>query len=155
MTGDAILERYCLYLYGVVQRLMGLHALAVKTIEAAIKLEPFLWAAWMELSLIAKAKSEVFGLDVPYSWMTLMFLGTTLTVVDPSLPLVQQIWSKLDSVFPDCPYVMSQRAVAYNAKYPQEVSCPRSRSAPPSRHIFFLWSACLIFYGLHQPVANF
>lgn len=101
---------------------MGLHALAVKTLEAAITREPFLWAAWMELSLTPKSKSEVFSLVVPSSWMTLMFLGNTLTVVDPSLPIVQSIWSKLESIFPDCALVTTQKAIALSSQYPPAVS---------------------------------
>ena len=116
------ITRYCLYLYGVVQRIMGLHALAVKTLEAALKREPSLWAAWVELSLICKSKDEVLSLDVPYSWITLIFLGTTLTAVEPSLPLVQQIWSKLESIFPECAFLMTHKAVGLNAQYPPDVS---------------------------------
>ncbi|XP_003739815.1 cell division cycle protein 23 homolog [Galendromus occidentalis] len=115
---DVTKDGYCLYLFGVVQRIMGLHTLAMVTLQSALKHEPFLWAAWTELSLLPRSRAEVISLRLPYNWITLMFLGKTLTAVDPSLPAVQQIWSKLETIFPDCPYITTQRAVSLNARYP-------------------------------------
>ncbi|XP_022662283.1 cell division cycle protein 23 homolog isoform X2 [Varroa destructor] len=109
------LDGYCLYLYGVVQRLLGLESGAIETLEAALRLEPNLWAAWAELSLLVASRDQLFKLSVPCSWLLLMFTGLALTKVDSSDPLVLKVYHKLDSLFPNCPYVLTRIAYAQRA----------------------------------------
>ncbi|OQR78967.1 cell division cycle protein 23-like [Tropilaelaps mercedesae] len=112
------LDGYCLYLYGVVQRLLGLESGAIAALEAALKLEPGLWAAWAELSLLVTSREQLFSLHVPFHWLLLLFAGLALTKVDLSEPQVLKVYKKLDSMFPNCPYILTRVAYVHTTQSP-------------------------------------
>lgn len=67
------LDSYCLYVYAIVLMKLKLREAAVKALSDVLQLNPFLYAAWGDLSQLMETKDELHTLSLPNNWMHDLF----------------------------------------------------------------------------------
>ena len=63
------------YLYGVVLRRLELRAPAVRALTQAVRRQPLLWQAWLELAALVTDREMLARLDLPDNWMCQLFFA--------------------------------------------------------------------------------
>lgn len=72
---DKKLDGYCLYIYGVILKKLGLTGQALDILLEAVNLAPTNWSAWQELALVIPNKNKLNTLNFPNHWMKYFFLA--------------------------------------------------------------------------------
>ena len=110
-TSDGWLE----YLYGIVLSRQKIEDEAKKWIIRSIQLFPYHWGAWLELNDLLKSKEDlqqVLG-EIPQNVMAIIFHIFASQELYQSTDQVHQELTQLDSVFPDNPFLKTQRALLF------------------------------------------
>ncbi|XP_043222468.1 cell division cycle protein 23 homolog isoform X1 [Amphibalanus amphitrite] len=63
------------YLYGVVLRRLELRAPAVRALTDAVRRQPLLWQAWLELAALVTDREMLARLQLPDNWMCQLFFA--------------------------------------------------------------------------------
>ena len=67
------LDGYLTYLYGIVLKRMSLVDPAKEVLMEAIKMEPCLWGAWLELANHISDRESLMSFDLPDHWIKYVF----------------------------------------------------------------------------------
>ncbi|OQV18820.1 Cell division cycle protein 23-like protein [Hypsibius exemplaris] len=107
------------YLYGVILRQLGLHALAQDQLILAIAEEPFMWCYWFELAdcvMSTKDLTDVLSRVRPH-WMRDFFLDRAYSALNMTEEAYGTCKYLRKTLFSSTAYVMSQLAkVCYNRR---------------------------------------
>ena len=124
-SNEKDVDGYCLYLYGVILKKLGLNEEAKTVLQECLQKEPCLWSAWQELAYFIKDRSTLSKLRFPDHWTKHFFLAhcyLELLLNDSAI----EIYSSLqDGGLKEFSYIMAQLAIAYHNKreLDQAVEC--------------------------------
>lgn len=107
------LDGYCLYLYALVlKQQLRRTPQVVELLCAALRKEPLLWAAWLELAASCPDRDEVARLALPEHWTGHFFYAHVCLELQQNSEAVT-LYERLSVTFPRSTHVRAQLATAH------------------------------------------
>ncbi|XP_070541258.1 cell division cycle protein 23 homolog [Ptychodera flava] len=106
------LDGFCLYLYGVVLKKLGLYKEAVSTLVEAITLTPLHWGSWLELSGLLTDKDMLSSLTLPDHWMKEFFAAHTCLELQMNEEALKRYETLKETGFHKSLYIKAEIAIA-------------------------------------------
>ncbi|XP_050077314.1 cell division cycle protein 23 homolog [Anopheles maculipalpis] len=110
------LDGYCLYLYGVILKKLDLTRNAVQVFVEAIRAEPTLWSAWLELAPLVDDTTMLKNLKLPNHWMKSIFEGYTYIELFQNDKGIKIFENLQKNGFSKCIFIPTLLAIAYSNK---------------------------------------
>lgn len=107
-------DGYWMYLYGIVLKKLDLTSQAVRALERAVSLAPWIWGAWLELSSLPRDRDELESLALPRHLLAAFFRAHARLErqrAEEALDLYEKLKARGYEKFS---YLNAQIAVAYH-----------------------------------------
>ncbi|XP_033633099.1 cell division cycle protein 23 homolog [Asterias rubens] len=111
---EGSLDGFCLYLYGVVLKKLELMKEAESVLVEAIRVEPYHWGSWVELTSLVTDKDKLNSLTLPDLWIKEFFIAKTYLELQLNDEALKKYTALSDAGFKDSTYVISQIALAHH-----------------------------------------
>ena len=102
------LDGYLMYLYGIVLKRMSLMDQAKDALLEAVKLEPFLWGAWLELAHHINDRESLESLNLPNHWVKYMFVAHSYVELHLNQQALEIYFGLQAGGLPNSTYLLAQ-----------------------------------------------
>ncbi|XP_022080899.1 cell division cycle protein 23 homolog isoform X1 [Acanthaster planci] len=109
------LDGFCLYLYGIVLKKLELLKDAENVLVEAVRLEPYHWGAWIELTSLVTDKDKLNSLAVPDLWIKEFFLARAYLELQLNEEALKKYTALSEAGFSKSTYIISQIAMAHHS----------------------------------------
>ena len=101
------------YLYGVVLRRLELRAPAAQALTAAVRRQPLLWQAWLELAALVTDREMLARLQLPDNWMCQLFFAQVFLDLQLNTEALGIYRAFQTAGLQDAAYISAQIAIGY------------------------------------------
>jgi len=108
------LDGYTMYLYGIVLKKTLLMDQAKEVLLEAIRMEPCLWGAWLELAHHINDRDTLDSLDLPDHWIKYMFVAHAYVELHLNQQALEIYFGLQSGGLSESTYLLAQIAIAYH-----------------------------------------